>query len=186
MNRTEGSALQLALIAAALAFTTLTAAPAGAATPEVTHTKLNLFLTDIDQCGLTVDSVVRGTMTVQTFVDRSGNVRIQVEGHAVSTLTNQANGKVVHVSSAGRDVFTPDGVVNPDGTITFTDTLTGMPLRVYTSHSNTLLKDVGYISRVTRFDSEGNVISEEVVVHGQAPFAGDRDVYCDAITAAIG
>jgi hypothetical protein len=186
MNGTKRSALQLAVIAAALGVTTLTAAPAGAATPEVVHTKLDLSFPGIDQCGFTVDSVVQGTMTVQTFVDRSGNVRIQVEAHAVSTLTNQANGKVVHVSSAGRDAFTPDGVVNADGTITFTDTLTGMPLRVYTSHSDTLLTDVGYLSMVTTLDSQGNVLTERVVTHGQHPFAGDFDVFCNAITAAIG
>jgi hypothetical protein len=186
MNRTRRSALRLLLIAVALAVTTLTSAPAGAATTDVVHMKLDLFLPGIDQCGFTVNSVVRGAITAQTFVDRSGNVKVQVVGHAVSTLTNQANGKVVHVSSAGRDAFTPDGVVNADGSITSTDTLTGMPLRVYTSHSNTLLKDVGFLSMVTRLDAQGNFLSEEVVMHGQHPFAGDFDVFCDAITAAIG
>jgi hypothetical protein len=186
MNRTRRSALQLFLIAVALAFTTVTAAPAGAATPDVDHMKLNLFLPGIEECGFTVNSVVRGAITVQTFVDRSGNVKIQVVGHVVSTLTNQANGKVVHVSSAGRDAFTPDGVVNADGTITVTDTLTGIDMRVYTSHSNTLLKDAGYLSMVTTLDSEGNVISDRVVVHGPHPFAGDFDAYCNAIAAAIG
>jgi len=176
----------LFLIAVALAFTTLTAAPAGAATPDVVHMKLNLFLPGIDQCGFTVNSVVRGAITVQTFVDKSGNVKVQVVGHAVSTLTNPANGKVVHVSSAGRDAFTPDGVVNADGTITSTDTLTGMPLRVYTSHSNTLLKDVGFLSMVTRLDAHGNFLSERVVMHGRHPFAGDFELMCNAITAAIG
>ena len=67
-------------------------------------------------------------------------------------------------SNASRDAFTPDGVVNPDGTITFTDTLTGMPMRVYTSHSNTLVKDVGYLSIVATFDSQGNFLER----------AGDR------------
>jgi hypothetical protein len=186
MNRTKRSALRLTLIAAALTVTTVTAAPAGAATPEVVHTKLDLFLPGIDECGFTVNSVVQGAITIQTFVDRSGNVTIQVVGHVVSTLTNQENGKVVHVSSASRDAFTPDGVVNADGTITFTDTLTGMPLRVYTSHSNTLLKDVGYLSMVTTLDAEDNVLSDRVVVHGPHPFAGDFDVFCTAITAAIG
>ena len=159
---------------------------AGAAMPQVFHTQVNLSLTGIDQCGFTVNSVVRGTLTEQDFVDRSGNVEIQQASHVVSTLTNVANGKVVHVDNASRDAFTPDGVVNPDGTITFTDTLTGMPIRIYTSHSDVLVKDVGYLSVVTTVDSEGNFLSEQVIEHGPHPFAGDFTVYCNAIAAAIG
>ena len=165
----------------------LAAAPAGAATPtQVVHTQINESLTNINQCGFTVDSVVKGTVTYQTFVDASGNISIQQESHAVSTLTNTANGKVVHVANAGRDAFTPSGVVNPDGTITTTDTLTGMSMRVYTSHSNTLLKDAGFISFVRTFDAEWNLLSEQVIEHGPHPFAGDSAVFCNAIASAIG
>ena len=162
------------------------AGPVGAAPPEVVHEKVNVSFPGIDVCGFTVDSVVQGTHTFQVFVDRVGNVSIQDESHVVSTLTNQANGKVVYVSNASRDAFTPAGVVNPDGTITFTDTLTGMPLRVYTSHSSTLVKDAGFLSIVTTFDAQGNVLSEQVIEHGPHPFAGDQTVMCDAIASAIG
>jgi hypothetical protein len=93
---------------------------------------------------------------------------------------------VVHVANAGRDAFQPDPVVNPDGTITSTDTLTGMPVRVYTAHSSILLKDVGFLSRVVTFDAQGNFLSEQVTVHGRAPFGGDQTVLCDAIASAIG
>jgi hypothetical protein len=161
------------------------AAPAGAAAPQVVHTKVNVSLTGIDVCGFTVNSVIQGTDTTKTFFDKSGNVAVQDESHVVSTLTNVANGKVVHVASAGRDAFTPDGVVNPDGTITFTDTLTGM-LRIYTSHSSTLVKDAGFLSTVDTVDSQGNLLSEQVTEHGPHPFAGDQTVMCDAIASAIG
>jgi hypothetical protein len=165
----------------------LAAAPAGAgARPQVFHMKLDLSLTNLDQCGFTVDSVVKGTITTQTFVDAAGNVTIHQEAHAVSTLTNTANLKVVHISGSGRDLFTPNGVVNPDGTITYTDTLTGIDQRVYTSHSNTLVKDAGFFSTVTTTDSQGNVLSQQVTVHGPHPFGGDFTVYCDAIASAIG
>jgi hypothetical protein len=165
----------------------LAAAPAGAATPQVVHTKVNVSLTNIDVCGFTVNSVIQGPLTTQIFFDRSGNVAVeQDESHVVSTLTNVANGKVVHVGNASRDAFTPDGVVNPDGTITFTDTLTGMPVRIYTSHSNTLVKDVGFLSTVDTVDSQGNLLSEQVIEHGPHPFAGDQTVFCDAIASAIG
>ena len=150
------------------------------------HTKVNVTLTNIDQCGFTVNSVIRGTDTVQVFLDRSGNITVQDVSHVVSTLTNVANGKVVYVDNASRDNFTPSGVVNPDGTITFTDTLMGMPIRVYTSHSNTLVKDVGYLSFVDTVDSQGNFLSQKVIEHGPHPFAGDFTVYCNAIASAIG
>ena len=105
----------------------------------------------------------------------------------MSTLTNEANGKVVYVANASRDSQS-NPVVNPDdGTITFTtDTLTGVPLRIYTAHSNTLVKDVGYLSFVDTFDSQGNFLSQQVIEHGQHPFAGDQTVCCDAIASAIG
>jgi len=165
----------------------LAGVPAGAAAPQVTHTQINLSFPNIDQCGFTVNSVVQGTDTFQAFVDRSGNMTFQDLSHVVSTLTNVANGKVVYVDNASRDAFSGDsGVVNPDGTITFTDTLTGMPVRIYTSHSSTLVKDVGYLSIVRTVDSEGNLLDEQVTEHGPHPFAGDFEVYCDAIAAAIG
>jgi hypothetical protein len=89
------------------------------------------------------------------------------------------------VDNASRDAQ-PFPVVNPDGTITFTDTLTGMPLRVYTAHSNTLVKDVGFLSFVDTFDAQGNFLSQQVIEHGPHPFGGDFTVFCDAIASAIG
>ena len=83
-------------------------------------------------------------------------------------------------------LLTGPRAVNPDGTITFTDTLTGMPVRIYTSHSSTLVKDVGYLSIVDIVDAEGHLLSEQVIEHGPHPFAGDFAVYCNAIASAIG
>jgi hypothetical protein len=166
----------------------LAGAPAGAATPpQVSHTKVNISLPGIDVCGFTVDSVVQGTDTFEVFFDRFGNPStIQDVSHVVSTLTNEANGKVVYVENASRDRFDAAPVVNPDGTMTFTDTLTGMPIRIYTSHSSTLVEDVGFFSFVVTFDSAGNFLSEQVIVHGPHDFLGDFTVFCDAITSAIG
>ena len=160
------------------------AAPAGAAPPEVVHTMVNVSLTGID-CGFTVNSVIRGTNTFKVSFDESGNASFQSEAHIVSSLTNVENGKVVHVDSAGRDAFSDVGVVNPDGTITFTDTLTGRDLRVYTSH-NVLLRDAGFLAIVDTVDSEGNFLRQELITHGPHQFAGDFAALCDAITAAIG
>ena len=162
------------------------AAPAGAARPQVVHTKVIVTLTNIDQCWFTVSSVIRGTNTFKVSFDKTGNASFQSEAHRVSSLTNVANGKVVHVDSAGRDAFSDAGVVHPDGTITFTDTLTGRDLRIYTTHSNVLLRDAGFLSIVVTVDSEGNFLSEKLIVHGPHQFAGDFTGMCDAIASAIG
>lgn len=163
------------------------AAPAGAATPQFFHQQVNDAFTGIDQCGFTVDSVVRGTLTIEDFVDASGNVTLeQDEAHVVSTLTNEANGKVVYVDSASRDRFDLAPVVNRDGTMTFTDTITGSPERVYTSHSSVLVKDVGLVSIVDTVDSDGNLLSEQVIVHGVHQVSGSDAAYCAAIATAIG
>lgn len=164
----------------------LAGAPAGAATPQVFDTKVDFSFPNIDECGLTVNSVVQGTDTFMVYVDRAGRVSSQDVSHVVSTLTNVANGKVVYVANASRGAYSDSGVVNPDGTITFTATLTGVPVRVYTSHSDTLVKDVGYLSFVTTFDSDGNFLSEQVIEHASHPFVGDRTVSCTAIISAIG
>lgn len=187
MNRTARRAHQLALAAVALTITTLTATPAEAATArEVVHTDVDVSLIGIDQCGFTVDSVVQGTDTTEVFTDSAGDVTVQDVSHVVSTLTNKANGKVVYVDNASRDAFTPSGVVDPDGTITFTDTLTGMPVRIYTSHSDVVVRDVGYLSIVDTVDAQGDFLGEQVTEHAPHPFAGDFAVYCRAIASALG
>jgi hypothetical protein len=173
------------LLMVALSLMALTP-PANADDNQVVHTKVNVSLTGIDQCGFTVNSVIWGTNTFKVSFDESGNASFQSESHIVSTLTNVANGKVVHVDSAGRDAFSDVGVVNPDGTITFTDTLTGRDLRIYTSHSNVLLRDAGFLSIVDTVDSEGNFVSEQLIEHGPHQFAGDFTAMCDAIASAIG
>jgi hypothetical protein len=157
-------------------------APAGAATPQVSHTTVDVSLNDIDVCGFTVDSMVRGTDTFQVFFDRFGNVSmIQDVSHVVSTITNVANGKVVYVENASRD-SQPAPVANPDGTFTATDTLTGTPVRIYTSHSSTFVQN-GYLEFVDTFDSQGDFLSGQVIVHGPHP-PGDPP-FCDAISAAL-
>jgi len=161
----------------------LAAAPAGAATPEVDHSKVNVSFTGIDVCGFTVDSVVQGTDTFHVFFDTAGDPSLfSDESHVISTLTNESNGKVVYVANASRDAFDAAAVANPDGTFTTTDTLTGMPVRIYTLHSSTLVKDVGFLSLVDTFDSQGNFLDEQVIEHG--PHPGEFP-FCDAITAAI-
>jgi len=159
-------------------------APAVGATTQVFHTQVNVSLTNIRVCGFKVDSVIQGTDTFELFFDAAGNVSVQDISHVVSTLTNRANGKVVYVDNASRDSL-PAPVVNADGSITVTDTLTGSPERVYTSHSDVLVKDVGFVSLVDTVDAQGNLLSHQVIVHGVNQVAGEDKVFCAAIASAI-
>ena len=158
---------------------------AAATTPPQAH-HFEISLPGIDVCGFPMDSVVQGADTFRMVVDRSGNVSFQDTSHVLSTLTDEASGKVVYVEGSARDAWQEDPVVRPDGTITATDTLTGSPERVYTDHSDVLVKDVGLVSIVDSFDSDGNVIGEQVIVHGVHQVSGPDAAFCAAITAAIG
>ena len=164
------------------------AGPALAATPQFIHQQINFSPPGgIDQCGLHMTSVVQGTFTSEMFVDATGNVTVeQDEAHVVSTMTNVKNGKVVYVEASSRDRFDLAPVVNRDGTITFTDTITGSPERVYTDHSSVLVYDVGLVSIVDTVDQGGNLLSEQVVIHGIHQVSGPDVAYCDAIVAAVG
>jgi hypothetical protein len=183
--RTHRVLLALGAIGASVV---LGAVPASATTLLQTfHQQVNESLTDIPQCGFTVDSHVQGTLAFQMFLEASGNVFIQNESHVVSTLTNVANGKVVYVENASRDAFTATPIVNPDGTMTATDTFAGMTGRVYTDHSDVLVKDVGFLSAVATLDSAGNLLNVQVIMHPGFQFFGPDDpAYCAAIAAAIG
>jgi len=168
----------------------LSTTPAGAATPpQVDHGKFNTTLTGIsDFCGLTVDIHFQATATFTVYFDSSGNlVRTQLEARVVQTITNEANGKVVYLDGAWRTTDA-DFVINPDGTITVVETIAGMPERVYTTHSDVLVKDVGLIAFEITFDSTGNFIDQQLIAeHGPHPEADSNfTLFCVAITTAIG
>jgi hypothetical protein len=167
----------------------LAAAPATAATPTVVLHQIIRGSSTSEVCGIPVNQVIKGNLIFQTTVDASGTESYQVTTHAVQAFTNPANGKVVYQDNAGRDSFSAGsdgGVVNPDGSMTFTDTLTGRDMRIYTSHSSVLMKDDGYTAIVDTVAADGTFIDEQIINHGTHQFAGDMTAYCDAITAAIG
>ncbi len=166
----------------------LAAAPVSATTLlQASQQLVNESHPGIPQCGFTVDSHVQGTLAFQVFLEASGSVFIQNESHVVSTLTNVVNGKVVYVENGSRDAFTATPFVNPDGTMTATDTFAGMDERVYTDHSDVLVKDVGFLSVEATLDAQGNPLGVQVIMHPGFQFFGPEDpAYCAAIASAIG
>jgi hypothetical protein len=164
----------------------LAGAPAGAATTQVVHMPINLTSINYPMCNLVFDIVAQGTFTSQTFTDQFGNVTIQNEAHVVSTMTNVANGEVVFLENSSRDRFQLNPVLNPNGTFTQSDTLTGIDVRIYTSHSSVLMKDDGLSSITGTWDSQGNLLSVQMIEHGPHQFGGDTTAECDAIASAVG
>src|SRR5262245_20413832 len=152
-------------------------AEAAAASPEIDHGRFDETEVGVDFCGLTVDIQSRGTFT--TWLADPGGFRAEV--HDVQTITNEANGHVVYVESSNRQWY-GDSVDNGDGTFTQVITFNGMNARIYTDHSNVLLRVVGLVSVTVTVDADDNEIDHVLVTHGQYE---DRDS-CEAIVAAIG
>jgi hypothetical protein len=151
-------------------------AGAAAASPEIDHARIDETEVGVeDFCGFTVDIQSRGTFTTQ-LADS-----FQAEVHVVQTITNEANGHAVYVETSDRQWY-GGSVGNGDGTFTQVITFDGMNARIYTDHSNVLMRVVGFVSVAVTVDADDNVIDHVLVTHGQYD---DRDS-CDVIVRAIG
>jgi hypothetical protein len=152
--------------------------PAGAAgaSPEIDHGRIDETEVGVeDFCGFTVDIQTRGTFTTQLAFN------FQAEVHVVQTITNEANGHVVYLGTSDRQLV--GGLVdNGDGTFTQVITFDGMNARIYTDHSNVLMRVAGFVSITVTVDADDNVIDHVLVTHGQYD---DRDS-CEVIASAIG
>jgi hypothetical protein len=159
----------------ALAASFLPARVAGAS-PEIDHARIDGAEVGVeDFCGLTVDIMSKGTVT--TWLADG----FQAEIHVLQTITNEANGHVVYVETSNRQRV-DDPVDNGDGTFTQVLTFDGMNARIYTDHSNVLMRVAGFVSIAFTVDGDDNQIDEVVVTHGQYD---DRDS-CEVIVSAIG
>jgi hypothetical protein len=166
--------LGLAALAALLAL------PGGAlAAKPVFHDKIDVTIEDIDLCGETVDLHVTGTQ-VGSF---SGDT-FKVTGQVTQVFTTD-DGRSVTLSAAGP--FTSTFTDNGDGTFTIVDTWKGLPEKISGATGGPVLRDAGLISFVVTIDEDGNVLDEDVIVHGPHPEADSGfTAFCDAVLAALG
>ena len=144
-------------------------------------------------CGIPVIGHIQGVNNFTVFFDQEGNeVRVLGTGQAVVTWTNPENGKTVSLSTAGS--FQGTFEVNPDGTVTFTDTFAGLPENIFVSRRDKLVMDVGRITFTTTVDfgdpedPEDDVLvsSEITFLAGPHPEAeSDFTLFCEVITAAL-
>jgi hypothetical protein len=188
MRRLRATLLSLFMLAMIL----LPAVNASAVPPEVFHENFDETFEE-ELCGIFVTGHAQGVNTFRIFFDREGNeIRVLDSGRGVITWTNPENGKSVSLSFAGS--FQGSAVENPDGTVTFTDTVVGMPENIFVSPHESLVRDVGRVTFVTTVDfgdpedpEDDVVISSEIAfLAGPHPeLESDFTLFCEVITAAL-
>jgi hypothetical protein len=137
-----------AFVLGVLAAFLLPAGGALAAEPVAFH---NLFDETFEEelCGIPVIGHARGVDVFTIFFDNEGNViRVMGRQQGVVTWTNPENEKTVSMSFAGS--FRETRVENPDGTFTFTLSGAGVQENIFVSRADTLIKDVGRVTVVSR------------------------------------
>jgi hypothetical protein len=174
--------------AALAAATAVTVVPsiAGAEPPDRFHAHFNDTLLDVDVCGITVDIVLDVVLTEQAFFDNQGNFdRFMATGSGRETWTAD-NGKSVRIQYSNQFLAT-EVIDEAAGTITFSDTFTGLPEKIMTRGGPVLTRDAGLITFTATFDLEtGDLISEDVTFSGPHPQAeSDFTLFCEVITAAL-
>ena len=162
---------------------------AGAAPPEVFHGHFVDVAEDADVCGLTVDVVSEGRFSDKVFSDNEGDfVRFQSSASGTTTFT-APDGRTVVAQFANAVSEGVPIVDDAAGTITFVQSIRGMPEKIQTPHGRVLLRDAGVIVIANTFDIEtGEFISSEILVNkGPHPEAdSDFALFCEVITEALG
>lgn len=187
----KGPVRALTISLCLLAFLLLPAA-AGAVKPLIFHDNFHEEFEE-ELCGIPVSGVAAGVDNFKVFFDQSGTeVRVLGTSQIEVTWTNPENGNTVTLTSAGR--FSGTATENPDGTVTFTDTYTGIPERIRISPSEVLVMDVGRIAFETTIDfgdpedpDDDTIVSAETVfIAGPHPEAeSDFALFCEAVESAL-
>jgi hypothetical protein len=167
--------------------------PAAAAPParEFRGTQTDTFEEVL--CGVAVTTTIENTGAFTFFFDQDGNVtRAQGTGTFRATSTN-AEGESITVFAANR--FEGTATENPDGTVTFVDTFTGLPERITDAEGNVLTADVGNIVFTTTVDfgdpedpTDDQIVFEEISFEaGRHPEAeSDFALFCEIVTEQLG
>ena len=172
--------------AVAVACLAVLATGALAANPTVNHFSDSGTFTADDFCG--TGQTMNGTFAVkgtEWLTPNQIDYRNTAQGN--NTLTNPANGNTIVISFAGP--FTAQVLsINPDGGVTELDTFKGLPEQLKTAQGTFLFRDAGYIEFLRTFDSDGNILSSQIVIdRGPHPDAEtDGAVFCDLATTALG
>jgi hypothetical protein len=175
------------VITAALALTLAGSSGAFAAAPIVNeHNRFTDTFPD-SLCG------IEGTSTI-SVVD---NFRLYADGTFRDTsrlrqvFTADESGKSIVISAAGQTTGLGEPIENPDGTITFTNTVKGLAEKLSILGGPTLLRDAGVVTVTTTLrplgDDEFELVSQTFSgEHGPHPdLESDFELFCEVLVPAL-
>jgi hypothetical protein len=179
---------KLALVlAGALALTLVVAGGAFAAAPLVNeHNRFNDTFSD-ELCGIQGTSTFTGVDNFKLYADGTfrGTHRVR------QVFTADESGKSVVVFAAGQSSGVDEPIQNPDGTITFIDTVKGLPEKLSIAGGPTLLRDAGVVTVTTTLrplgDDEFEIVSQTFSgEHGPHPdLESDFELFCEVLVPAL-
>lgn len=175
-------------VAAAALFVVLMPGSGMAAAPiDRSHENFTDTFPD-ELCGIAGTSVVKGVDNFMQFGDNTYSDNFTLN----QTFTATASGKsvVIHVAQRVTGLFDP--IVNEDGTLTFSDTFTGLPEQLRIKNGRLLSRDAGVVTltRTGNFDPEtGQFVTDSLVVSGEKGPHPDLDsdfaLFCDVLVPAL-
>ena len=181
---------RFAVFVGALTVAGLTLVPGSAlaANPTVHHFTNSGTFTDNDFCG--TGETVNGSFAVtetEFLTPNQSNTDYRNTSEGNTYYTNPANGNTIVVHFAGP--FTAKVVSGtPTGAHTELDTFIGLPEQIKTPQGSVLTRDAGYIQFLNTFDSNGNLVSSQIVIdRGPHPEAEQNfALFCNVATSALG
>ena len=134
---------------------------------------------------------IDGTSTFTTVV----NIKIFADGTFLDNTLNRqvftaGNGKSVEILAVGLVSGSDAPIQNADGTVTFINTVTGMPEKLSIAGGPALSRDAGAATIADTFlplpDGSLQFVSETVTVNGPHPeLASGGTLFCDVIVPAL-
>jgi hypothetical protein len=181
---------RFAVFVGALTVAGLTLVPGSAlaANPTVNHFTDSETFTDGNFCG--TGETVNGSFAIkgtEFLTPNQSNTDYRNTSQGNTYYTNPANGNTIVAHFAGP--FTAKVVsVTSTGDTTELDTFIGLPEQIKTLHGSVLTRDAGYIQFLRTFDSNGDLVSGQIVIdRGPHPEAEqDFALFCDVATSALG
>jgi hypothetical protein len=137
-------------------------------------------------CGVPVTTTISGIVSSTEYSD--GTFRTTFQFRGVSTAEN---GKSVQISGAGQVTGPADPIENPDGTLTFVTTQSGLAEKLSIAGGPTLMRDAGVVTLAQTFrlnpDGSMDFVSLEFSgLHGPHPdLLSGFELFCDVIVAAL-
>jgi hypothetical protein len=162
-------------------------ATAVATNPAINHFTDSGTFTDNDFCG--TGETVNGSFAVtatEFLTPNQSNTDYRNTSEGNTYFTNPANGNTIIVHFAGP--FTAKDVSTTATGFTELDTDLGLPEQIKTPNGAVLARDAGYVQFLNTFDTNGDLVSGQIVLdRGPHPEAEqDFALFCNVATKALG